>query len=385
MNPARPASIMVVDDQPANLKLLEGMLKQDGYAVRSFPRGRLALAAAEQTPPDLVLLDITMPEMTGYHVCQRLKSNPQLARIPVIFLSALNETDDKVTAFQAGGVDYVTKPFQVDEVRARVKTHLEIHRLRTALEEQAQQLEALVDQRTQELRDAHARLTVLDRSKSDFLRLISHELRSPLNGLLGIGELLLDDSAHTPQTVEFRQMFDESRRRLLTILEDASLLTQIEVESERFSATPISLATVLERVAAQTSPIAASRELGLTIEPAGSSIVLGELQLSANAISALVETAIRFCRPRETVRVSSSHAAGAIHVRIESGGGPLSDAVLARLFEIFAVGQAITREGDLGLRPAVAQRILALFGGSVAVENRSPQGVAMTARLLSAG
>src|SRR5580700_5756321 len=96
--------IMIVDDNPANLKLLEDMLVQQGHEVRSFPLGRLALAAAMRAPPDLILLDINMPEMNGYEVCDRLKSTAELSGIPVIFLSALNETQDKVKAFQSGAV-----------------------------------------------------------------------------------------------------------------------------------------------------------------------------------------------------------------------------------------------------------------------------------------
>ena len=124
--------IMAVDDQPSNLKLLEDLLSQQGHVVRSFPRGRLALEAAARNPPDLVLLDIDMPEMSGFTVCELLKSDKKLAAIPVIFLSALNDASDKVRAFQCGGVDYVTKPFQVDEVQARVETHLKIHHLQNA-------------------------------------------------------------------------------------------------------------------------------------------------------------------------------------------------------------------------------------------------------------
>jgi CheY-like chemotaxis protein len=128
---AQPKSnIMVVDDQPANLKLLEELLTQQGHTVRSFPRGRLALEAASRNLPDLVLLDINMPEMDGFEVCQRLKADDKLAPIPVLFLSALSEARDKVNAFRAGGVDYITKPFQVEEVRARVETHLELYRAR---------------------------------------------------------------------------------------------------------------------------------------------------------------------------------------------------------------------------------------------------------------
>src|SRR2546428_132993 len=102
-------NIMVVDDSPANLKLLEDVLLGHGYDVRSFPRGRLALAAADQEPPDLILLDINMPEMNGYEVCERLKSSARLSGIPVIFLSALNETEDKVHGFRSGGADYISK------------------------------------------------------------------------------------------------------------------------------------------------------------------------------------------------------------------------------------------------------------------------------------
>ena len=124
MQPANKGNIIAVDDSSAYLKLLEGMLRPQGYQVRSFSRGRLALAAAAENPPELILLDINMPEMSGYEVCECLKANEKLAQIPVIFLSALDEAGDKVKAFQCGGVDYVTKPFQLEEVQARVETHI---------------------------------------------------------------------------------------------------------------------------------------------------------------------------------------------------------------------------------------------------------------------
>lgn len=127
--------IMIVDDNPANLALLEEMLCQHGYTVRAFPLGRLALASAEYQPPDLILLDINMPEMDGYEMCRRLKAVPHLAGIPVIFLSALNATEDKVKGFRAGGVDYISKPFQFEEVRARVETQVQLRRARRSEQE----------------------------------------------------------------------------------------------------------------------------------------------------------------------------------------------------------------------------------------------------------
>jgi DNA-binding response OmpR family regulator len=121
-------NIMIVDDIPANLKLLDEMLRQRAYEVRSFSRGRLALTAAQQEPPELILLDVTMPEMDGYEVCAQLKSNAALCGIPVLFISALNATEDKIKGFQSGGVDYISKPFQFEELHARVETHLKLRR-----------------------------------------------------------------------------------------------------------------------------------------------------------------------------------------------------------------------------------------------------------------
>ena len=131
----QPASILAVDDTPANLQVLAGMLKDRGYKVRPVPSGKLALLAARRDPPDLILLDINMPEMNGYEVCEHLKADDNLKGIPVIFISALTEQLDKVKAFGKGGVDYITKPFQIEELHARVATHLKLRRLQLEVEE----------------------------------------------------------------------------------------------------------------------------------------------------------------------------------------------------------------------------------------------------------
>ncbi len=130
----QPASILIVDDTAANLQVLAGMLKERGYKVRPAPSGKLALLAAGRDPPDLILLDINMPEMNGYEVCERLKADDKLQGIPVIFISALTEQLDKVKAFAFGGVDYITKPFQMEELHARVETHLKLRRMQIDLE-----------------------------------------------------------------------------------------------------------------------------------------------------------------------------------------------------------------------------------------------------------
>ncbi len=155
---SKPPSILAVDDTPANLSLLSGMLKKGGYRVRPVSDGALALQAAAVDPPDLVLLDISMPEMDGFEVCARLKADPALKEIPVIFISAHTDTLDKVKAFSVGGVDYVTKPFQFEEVQARVAAHLEASRAREVLANHNAILERTVAERTEDLRAAHEEL-----------------------------------------------------------------------------------------------------------------------------------------------------------------------------------------------------------------------------------
>ncbi|UCC64007.1 MAG: SpoIIE family protein phosphatase [Anaerolineae bacterium] len=134
-------NILIVDDAPANLRLLSQMLAEQGYHVRPVPDGPLALAAVQAELPDLILLDVRMPEMNGYEVCERLKADTETRDIPIIFISALDATQDKVRAFGAGGVDYVTKPFQVEEVLARVETHLALRSLQTRLQEANRKME----------------------------------------------------------------------------------------------------------------------------------------------------------------------------------------------------------------------------------------------------
>jgi putative two-component system response regulator len=146
--------ILIVDDTPGNLELLSGMLKNHSNRVRAAISGKMALQAARNYPPDLILLDINMPEMDGYEVCRRLKHEEKLKDIPVIFLSALNEPMDKVKAFGAGGVDYVTKPFQLEEILARVETHLRLRMMQLELERHNLHLEDLVREKSAEISDS---------------------------------------------------------------------------------------------------------------------------------------------------------------------------------------------------------------------------------------
>jgi two-component system, sensor histidine kinase and response regulator len=385
MNPASASgetpSILVVDDTPANLQLLAGMLKEHGYRVRPVPNGKLALQAVRSTPPDLILLDINMPQMDGYEVCRQLKQDERLAGIPVIFISALNEALDKVKAFAAGGVDFVTKPFQVEEVEARVKTHLTIRRLQQELERHNAHLEDVVVQRTRQLAEAKQRLGVLDKAKSEFLTLLSHEARSPLNSVFVVADLLFDECLPSATLDEYRDLFDLGRRRIMTLLDDAILLTKIELEGDKSVLRPCPLTPIVDAAVERTATFARSRNVRLDNRVHDLGYVLGESELLEKAVHSLLETAVKFSEDSTSVRLIGSTSPADAQLVIEAAGRAIPLDALPRFFDVLAIAEAITPGGDLGLAPAVAERILSALGGSVTLENLSLPGIRLTVAL----
>ena len=212
-------------------------------------------------------------------------------------------------------------------------------------------LEAAVAARARDLAEAHARLTILDRSKDEFLNLISHELRTPLNGLLGVGELILGEIPATEENNELQEMFDQSRRRLLSILDDALLLTQIDVNGEQFRSAPVPLHAALSRAIERTTEFAESRRVTLTPPSASPELVLGDEELLVRAFHALLEAAVKFSEEGEAVRITREVVSDSVRVVIESRGRTIPREALEKFFELFSIAEASTPGGDLGLGP----------------------------------
>lgn len=216
------ASVMIVDDNPINLRVLAGMLNENGYQVRPATSGGLALRSLQSSLPDLILLDIRMPELDGYEVCRQLKAEERTREIPVIFISALDEPVDKVKAFAVGGVDYVTKPFQVEEVLARIQTHLTICELQHHLRQQNAQLQKEIAMRQEQER------MLIQQSKlaamGEMIGNIAHQWRQPLTAL---GVLIQDaEDAYTFGELDgpyLKKMVEDSMRliqRMSTTIND---------------------------------------------------------------------------------------------------------------------------------------------------------------------
>ena len=379
--PAAASSILIVDDTPANLQLLTSLLGKYGFAVRPTLSGCLALQAARLSPPDLILLDARMPQMDGYEVCRQLKEDAHLKDIPVIFVSAHGEIGDKVRAFQMGGVDYITKPYQSEEVYSRIQMHLEMRRLQVEEKSQKKRLEQLVQLRTRQLAETNQKLVQLDSAKNDFLAVISHELRTPLNGLLGAGDLAFAQFPNYPRLAEYKKLFDDSRQRLLLFVEDALLLSNMQINSGRFTGQNSPLEAVLATALSECGEFARVNDIQLSAAPGGLGEVLGDAYFLTRAMTRLIETGIKFSTPKTEIVLSAFPLEHEVMVVIQARGYSIPEPDLPKFFEVLASGRAIAPRGDIGLSPPVAGQIIKLLGGRVTIKNSTPAGIAIVAHL----
>ncbi len=355
------SNILVVDDVPANLSLLAGMLKESGHKVRPVPSGKLAIQAVQHEKPDLILLDINMPEMDGYEVCAHLKADAALKDIPILFISAMTETMDKVKAFSVGGVDYVTKPFQFEEVHARVEAHLRIHFLQRQLSEHNENLERLVAVRTVELANAYKRLLELNRLKNDFLCMISHEIRTPANGVLGIGNMLLalcPDSEHRALAAD---LFNQSALRLQNLIDDATMIVDMERLTLK-NGVAISFPALLAEVG-KSLP-----EIQILIEPSTSLetvFLKGCHPLLKKALGSIILLAAAFSKNKHAAYGTTVIEEQTLRVQIKLDDLSLSGEQVADFFKIESQARSASSAESLGLAPVVVYQIISAFSGEM--------------------
>ncbi len=253
------ANILVVDDTRANLRFLVEILTQQGYAVRPALDGHTALSSARARPPDLILLDIMMPDIDGYEVCVRLKADTATRDIPIIFLSALNEVVDKIKAFEIGGVDYITKPFQVEEVLARVETHLALRNLQRRLQEKNEELVRVNEALTREIAERqqaqmalqqYARELEASNAELDaFAHTVAHDLKTPLTALIGFSSLLEQrfERLALERVRERLHMITETGHKMTDIINELLLLSSVR-KVEEVQVAPLDMGGIIEGV-----------------------------------------------------------------------------------------------------------------------------------------
>lgn len=404
------ANIMVVDDTPANLHLLEDMLGKQGYDVRPLPRGALALRAAANDPPDLILLDIMMPDMNGYQVCEKLKQDEKLKEIPVIFISARSETLNKVKAFSVGGIDYVSKPFQFEEVLARVETHLKLRRYHVELELRNKRL----NQTLADLKDAQSQLVQSEKMVSLGMLTagIAHEINNPVNYINASAKALKMKLRSVLELLEHIELIDpqdagQGMERILafkaaintTALRSAinELTTNISSGAERTAEIIRGLRTFsrLDEEDLKTADIHENIDSTLILlhnQYKNSIIILKEygdipciecypgklnqmfMNILKNAIDAIKEKRIK--TDNESIRIKTSVTGHAkdrfVSIEITDTGPGMTEKVRARLFEPFFTTKAVGKGTGLGL--SITKRIIHDHNGSVEIESKPDQG-----------
>jgi signal transduction histidine kinase len=405
MHPAPPASILIVDDELAHQRILAGILAGAGYHVHTAGRGADTPALAHALSPDLIILDVALTDGDGYGVCRTLKANSALAAIPVIFLSAANDSASKTAAFAAGAVDYVGKPFDAPEVLARARAQIELYRLQSGLESKVaartadleaqaaanetllaelrherESLAARVAARTEELRTANERLGDAMRAKDAFLAAMSHELRTPLNAILGLAEML-DEGLYGELEPRQRRAvctIGSSGRHLLSLINDILDLAKIEAGREELEleltppAASCRIALDLVAETARTRGIALSARLDEDAPP-----LRADRRRLHQILVNLLANAIKFTPEGGAVWLEHRRQAdGTTRLTVGDTGVGIAPGNQQRLFRAFSqVDSARDRGlGGTGLGLALVARLARLHGGSVALCSAPGEG-----------
>ena len=381
---SHPSSVLVVDDLPDNLRLLAGILKEQGYKARPVPNGRLALRAARNDPPDLILLDVDMPGMNGLEVCRKLKADDRTRDIPVIFVSAFGNTADVVRGLNAGGIDYVGKPFQAEEILARVRTHLSLRSLQRQLAERNTQLQ----EQAEALVRANAELARAARLKDEFLASMSHELRTPLNAILGMSEVLCD-GVYGPlngKQLKSIRTIEESGRHLLDLINDILDVAKIEASEEELELAPVSVEVVCEASLGLIKQNAHKKQLKVSsaLDSAATVLRADERRLKQILVN-LLTNAVKFTPEGGSIglEVAGDAERGAVHFTVWDTGIGIAAEDMERLFQPFVqLDSGLSREHTgTGLGLSLVQRLTEMHGGGVSLESEVGKGSRFTVSL----
>ncbi len=360
--------VLVVDDTASNLGLVVDFLEGNDLRVSIARDGEEALRRADLVHPDLILLDVMMPGLDGFEVCRRLKDNPRTRAVPVIFMTSLSQTEDKTAGFHVGAVDYVTKPLQMEELLARVKTHLKLGRLQKTLKEQNARLQEEVRSR-EAAQDALIEMINSVRNTSNA---IAHDLRTPLTEFrFRMEAMILDLKTRVDgETLERLEGALSDIDRVIGIFNALLRLAEIDAGVRRSGFVDSDLAHIAAEAVEFYQPLAELRGLALTLSGPESLPGLVDPLLLAQAIGNLIDNALKFARTQ--VHVHLGDAGGLIELAVADDGPGVADAEKARVTERFYRGDASRGTPGVGLGLALVRGVATLHRGTLTLEDNDP-------------
>lgn len=385
--------LLIIDDTPGNVKLLMNFLTRAGFKVLVAKEGEQGIKIVQSLHPDLILLDVMMPEMDGFEVCRVLKSNPETQSIPIIFMTALTDLIDKVRGFQVGAADYITKPVHYEEVLARINTHLNLCRLQQQLQKQNEvllyeinlrkEIEAslqltnnLLAERTVELQKQTTELEQRNMELDAFAHTVAHDLKTPLTGIIGVTELLKDDFDNYPcLDMDFKSQFhllevagDQMANIIDGLLLLAGISRQITIEIH-----PLDMASIVNNVLEGQSFI---------IKHYQGEIYLPSHWLTAQGYSPWIKevwmnylsNALKYGgRPPRLEFGSDFQTGGMVRFWVRDNGYGLTPEAQSKLFTPFSRLHQQRIEGH-GLGLSIVKHIVEKLGGQVGIESAPAQG-----------
>lgn len=357
------SKILLVDDTEANLSLLTSFLDREGYGIITAPNGKEALQKAKDKNPDLIMLDIMMPEMNGYEVCKKLKADEITHRIPVIFWSSLTDIYNKLKAFQVGGVDYITKPFDKDEVLARIALHIRLKQFQEEKEE-----------RIKVLRERELELTKLNRQKDELMRIVSHDIKNPLTGIIGVVNVLLEsDDIKQEEARQMLQMIESSSNELLDLVMEILDKNMLRREDQKLELKEVDLVEVLDEVISINAPNAKLKRIGLYLKSnIESCFICVDVRKIKQIFNNLVINALKFTpsKGRVSIHIDKTEHSTVLCKVIDSGIGIPED-IIGQLFTEEDETTTVGTGGEIGtgLGLDLVQYFVELHKGKVWVES----------------
>jgi two-component system sensor histidine kinase/response regulator len=352
--------VLVVDDIAQNIQVVGSILTEAGYEVMPARSGAEALGRVRIQKPDLILLDLMMPDMDGLEVARRLKSDPATDDVPIIFLTASNELDHLVRAFATGAVDYVTKPFNAAELLSRVRTHMELKTARDALKLQAQ------------------RLHELNEEKNGLLSIAAHDLRNPLTNVLGLVDLIREEIGDgQTETRENLDLIRATATHMLRLVKDLLDVNAIELGGRELHPETLALGEIVASVVDQSRRRAAAKGQEIQLEvPESACAVSMDPEAALQIVDNLVSNAVKYSPPGKTIWLRVKSSGQKVSLEVEDEGPGLTQQDLARVFAKFArlSSKPTGGESSTGLGLSIVKSLVEASGGRVWVESPPAKG-----------
>lgn len=366
-------TILIVDDTQHNVQVLSQLIKAAGYRVIAAFNGKDAVNLASKRKPDLILLDILMPEMDGFKVCEIFKNTDELKNVPVIFLSALSDAESKIKGFKVGGIDYITKPFHREEVLARIELHLKLKKLEEEREKNIKELE---------IRERN--LKSLNRAKDEVMRIVSHDIRNPLTGIIGVANMIQNQNdLSNDELKNMMEMIEQSGQVLLKLVNDVLEVDFVESGGLNLNVEKVDFVQLANRVIELHRSSAYTKSIDLFVNVKNKiPPILIDVQKMNQVLGNLISNALKYTPLGGQIEVGVFYYSNngknnaKLIITVTDNGIGLNEREIPVLFERYNKTRrpGVQGEKGTGLGLNIVKRFVELHSGEIEVQSQKGEG-----------